>query len=69
MTTIDEEIGILEQRFNRLKHENFFSESMAFPDTKPKPKLLNDFMAQNTIHDNDVSYDLSNKQITKLLLE
>jgi len=55
MSTIDEEIGILEQRFNRLKHENFFSESMAFPDTKPKPKLLNDFMAQNTVHDNDSS--------------
>lgn len=63
MATIDEEIGLLEQRFNRLKHENFFSESMAFPDTKPKPKLLNDFMAQNTIHDNDVFSCIDNRQL------
>ena len=58
MSVLDQEINVLEQRYNRLKREDFFSESMAFPEAKPKPKLLNDFMAQHIVQDPDVNFEL-----------
>jgi len=66
MSVLDDEINILEQRFNRLKREDFFSESMAFPEMKPKPKLLNDFMAQHVVQDPDVKYK-TNLQYKEIL--